>query len=319
MMNTSNEPFVSIVTPVYNREKYIAECIESVLKQTYNNWEYVIVNNVSTDRTLEIAEGYAAADSRIKIHTNENHLPLMSNLNNAFRFMSGSSKYCKVIHSDDWMFPECIEKMVAVAEGCPEVGIVSSYRLDNDRVGLSGLPYPSQCVPGKEIARKYLISERYYFGSPSTLLIRSDLVRKREMFYDEDNIHSDISVCLDILREADFGFVHQVLTYTRRHASSVSSTIVKESYTDMLSWLKDLVNYGPDFLTEREMSLRLQQRLRIFYIRLARRILMEKNLSFVSGYRSELNDLGLKFSRSRLLMRTIAETVRLPAIKLMQK
>ena len=53
-MTTSgnDEPLVSVVTPVYNGDKYLADCVESVLKQTYQNWEYVIVNNCSTDRTL---------------------------------------------------------------------------------------------------------------------------------------------------------------------------------------------------------------------------------------------------------------------------
>ena len=55
-MKLPKEPLVSVVTPVYNGEKYLEECIESVLNQTYKNWEYIILNNCSTDRTLEIAE-----------------------------------------------------------------------------------------------------------------------------------------------------------------------------------------------------------------------------------------------------------------------
>ena len=70
-MNPNNKPFVSIVTPVYNTEKYLAECIDSVLAQTYQNWEYIIVDNCSTDKSPLIAESYACKDSRIKIHYNE--------------------------------------------------------------------------------------------------------------------------------------------------------------------------------------------------------------------------------------------------------
>jgi len=65
-----DQPFVSVITPVYNGEKYLAECIESVLGQTYAAWEYIIVNNCSSDRTLEIAQSYARQDSRIRIHNN---------------------------------------------------------------------------------------------------------------------------------------------------------------------------------------------------------------------------------------------------------
>ena len=66
-----SEPLVSVVTPVHNGEKFIADCIESVLRQSYHSWEHVIVNNASTDRTREIASTYAARDARIKIYETE--------------------------------------------------------------------------------------------------------------------------------------------------------------------------------------------------------------------------------------------------------
>ena len=85
MSGSKELPLVSIVTPVYNGESYLAECIESVCAQTYSNWEYVIVDNRSTDRTREIAENYAGKDPRIRVHVNETFLPLMQNWNHALR------------------------------------------------------------------------------------------------------------------------------------------------------------------------------------------------------------------------------------------
>ena len=76
-MISLNLPFVTILTPVYNGEKYLAECIKSVLAQTYQNWEYIIVNNCSTDRSLEIAEHYAQKDPRIKVRTNTSFVGLV--------------------------------------------------------------------------------------------------------------------------------------------------------------------------------------------------------------------------------------------------
>ncbi len=76
-MATEKElPLVSIVTPVYNGEKFLAEAIESVLGQTYPNWEYTIVENCSIDHTLEIAQSYAIKDKRIRIYENQELLPL---------------------------------------------------------------------------------------------------------------------------------------------------------------------------------------------------------------------------------------------------
>ena len=111
IMNTKikskNDPLVSIVTPLYNSEEYLTECIESVLAQTYSNWEYVIVNNCSTDRSREIACGYAEKDKRIRITDNDVFLNSIQNQNNALCKISADSKYCKVLHTNDWLFPEC--------------------------------------------------------------------------------------------------------------------------------------------------------------------------------------------------------------------
>jgi glycosyltransferase involved in cell wall biosynthesis len=92
-----SEPLVSIVTPVYNTDKYLAECIESVLAQTYKNWDYLIVNNRSTDKSLEIAESYARKEPRIRIHTMSEFLSLMKNWNHAMRLSllkASTARWC---------------------------------------------------------------------------------------------------------------------------------------------------------------------------------------------------------------------------------
>ena len=222
-MKADAQPLVSVLTPVYNGERYLAECIESVLAQTYQNWEYCIVNNCSTDRTLEIAQTYAERDKRIRIHNNTEFVGCDQNGNIAFRHISLNSRYCKVVHADDWLFPECVMKMVELAEAHPTVAIVGAYGLRNDHVSWDGLPYPSTVIPGREICRNTLLGGPYVFGSPTSILIRSDEVRKRPTFYNEANPHCDIETCFDILRDRDFGFVHQVLTFTREHAEAEST------------------------------------------------------------------------------------------------
>src|SRR5690242_17822584 len=147
----STQPLVSVLTPVYNGAEFLSECIESVLAQTYRNWEYTIVDNCSTDGTAEIARRYAAKDSRIRVHQNAEFLRAIPNHNNAFRQISPDSKYCKVVFGDDWIFPECLEQMVTVAEENPSVGLVSAFALEGNRVAWTGLPYPSRLVSGREI------------------------------------------------------------------------------------------------------------------------------------------------------------------------
>jgi glycosyltransferase involved in cell wall biosynthesis len=301
-MNLKSQPLVSVVTPVYNGEKYLAECIESVLAQTYQNWEYIIVNNCSTDQSLEIAQHYALKDARICVHNNSQFLALMQNWNHALGQISPASKYCKVVHADDWIFPECIEAMVKVAEAYPSVGMVSSYRLNENRVDLDGLPYPSTVVPGREICRLSLLggNKLYPFGSPTSLLIRSDLIRRRQAFYNESNIHADTEACYEILQSADYGFVHQVLTYTRRHNESMTS-FNHNFNTDIVGRMIVLKKYGPIYLSKEEYEEVLEREIQGYHGFLARSMFVRKGKEFWVYHKNALKELGISFSWVRLI------------------
>src|ERR1700733_15911846 len=115
-MNDTEPSCVSVLTPVYNGAEFLAECIESVLAQTYTNWDYTIINNCSTDESLAIAQKYAARDSRIRVVTNDRFLRIIENHNQAVRQMTPDAKYCKFVFADDWLFPHCVEEMVRAAE-----------------------------------------------------------------------------------------------------------------------------------------------------------------------------------------------------------
>jgi len=302
----NSQPLVSVVTPVHNGEAYLAECIESVTAQTYDNWNYVIVNNCSSDRSLAIAERFAEKDSRIRICDNERFLDVMPNLNHTMRQICPGSKYCKVIHADDWIFPECLERMVEVAERYPSIGIVGAYRLDESRVNLDGLPYPSTIVSGREICRQNLLEHTYVFGSPSSLLIRSDLIRKRDPFYSENSFHADKEVCFDLLKESDFGFVHQVLTFTRRH--NESETNFSKSYnTYRIAKLMIMKTYGPQFLDPDEYNLMFRNMVKSYYAYLAKSVFDMKGRDFFRFHKRELKKINLHIRSTKLLIAILKE------------
>ena len=202
-------PLVSVVTPVYNGAAYLAECIESVLGQTYDRFEYVISDNRSTDDSLAIAQSYAERDDRLRVVAHEEHLTHhLESWNRSMRLIADDASYVKVVHADDWLFDDCLARMVALSEEHPSVGLVGAYRLDEDRVNLDGVPARTTVLPGRDVARAALLGRPwpYLFGSPTSTMVRADLVRKRERFYYEVNIHADSEVCLDVLSESDFGF-----------------------------------------------------------------------------------------------------------------
>src|SRR3954470_22315609 len=159
------KPLVSVVTPFYNTEEYLSECIESVLAQTYENWEYVLVDNESTDGSAGIAQRYAAKDRRLRLVSNEKFLTQVENYNHALRQISPHSKYCKLVQADDWIYPNCLSEMVEAAEASGRVSLVGAYSFyellppDGDRpyIGGIGLRYTDRVIPGKQVLRDYLL------------------------------------------------------------------------------------------------------------------------------------------------------------------
>jgi glycosyltransferase involved in cell wall biosynthesis len=296
-LSFEEQPLVSVITPVFNGEDYLADCIESVLGQTYQNWEYTIVNNRSTDRTLEIAQSYAARDPRIHIHDNRDFLPLLPNHNHAIRQISPESKYCKVVLADDWIHPECLMKMVALAEANPSVGVVGAYGLlgNGTHVIWRGLPFPRHVVTGREVCRLRLLTSAYVCGAPTATLIRSDFVRKVEKFYDESNLHADAMACFRVLEESDFGFVHQILTFTRTQNES-HSTFADRMNTIHLSFLTELLVYGPKYLDQAEYDQRFNLRLKEYYQALAEGLLQMRGKKYWEHHQKRLRELGIPFS-----------------------
>lgn len=294
-------PLVSVVTPVFNGAATLARCVESVLAQTHRNFEYLIVDNCSTDGTREIAQAYARQDSRIRLRENERFVSVMQNHEIGLRAMSPESRYCKIVHADDWIFPECVERMAALAEANPAVGMVSAYRLEETYVTLDGLPYPSTVVSGREICRLALLGEVYVFGTPTSLLIRSDVVRSRVPFYDEAEFprHCDTAVCYEILRDRDLGFVHQVLTFTRR-SGAVRTAVSHQMGSSLPEHMAILKKYGPVYLSPREYETRFAQMARNYYRFLGTSVFRRPGREFWSYHRPFLRRLGLPASRARI-------------------
>jgi hypothetical protein len=224
--------------------------------------------------------------------------------------MSPQSKYCKFVHADDWLFPDCLAEMVGLAERHPSVGIVSAYRLNDTRVDLAGLPYPSPCVPGRDICRSSLLGVFYVFGTPTSLLIRSDLIRGRSRLFDDTRFRGwDTAACYEILQASDFGFVHQVLTYTRRPplARTQFSRKINSYAADILVIV---TTYGPVFLSHAEYAQRRRKLLRSYYTFLGRN-LRNRDKNFWDYHRRALATLGLQPSATQLALAALRS--RLPS------
>jgi glycosyltransferase involved in cell wall biosynthesis len=216
------EPPVSVVTPFYNTAPYIAECIESVLAQTHSSFEYLLVDNRSTDGSREIAARYAARDPRIRLIDNAEFVGQLAHFNRALEHVDPASRYVKMVLADDVLFPEGLSRLVAAAERDPRTGLVAAYYLHGDRVDGSGLPLGASSVPGREALRRIFLAPCFLVGTPSTVLYRADIVRSRRPFF-ADRLHADTEAAYEILLDHDLGFVHQVLSFVRTDNESISS------------------------------------------------------------------------------------------------
>lgn len=119
-----NNPTVSIVLPCYNGAGHLAQSIDSVIAQTFTDWELIIVNDCSKDNSLEIMQRYAEKDSRIKVVNNDVNLKLPASLNRGFSFAKG--KYLTWTSHDNRMDETMLDEFVHYLDEHPEIGLVTA-------------------------------------------------------------------------------------------------------------------------------------------------------------------------------------------------
>ena len=124
---------VSIVLPVYNGEKYLPRAIESILQQTYKNFELIIIDDSSTDKSNQIAKSYAKTDARIRVYKNRENRKLPKSLNAGFHVAKGN--LFTWTSDDNILKPEAIETMVRIFEDKPDVDFVYADIIPIDLYG----------------------------------------------------------------------------------------------------------------------------------------------------------------------------------------
>jgi glycosyltransferase involved in cell wall biosynthesis len=305
-----SEPRVSVVTPVYNTAAYLAECIESVLSQTHQNFEYILTDNRSTDGSHEIALSYAQRDSRVRVLQNASFVSQLENYNGAFRQIDTSSRYVKLASADDILYPECLAQLVAVAEQHPKVGLVGSYFVTEEGPGGSGVPFGVTSMPGRQICRDMLLNGCFPLGTPTSVLYRADIVRSRSDFYHLAGYHFDTETAYAILLDHDFGFSHQVSCFLRSDDASITGK--RQSFhPNLLDLYVVLERYGPEVLGPEEFATRRAQ-VRGEYLRfLGRSALRGKGRDFWDYHRKGLSSLGEDVKWRNVLPHAFLEATRM--------
>jgi glycosyltransferase involved in cell wall biosynthesis len=230
-------PRVAIVVPAYNGEAYLFECLASIAAQTYSDWEAIIVNNCSTDRTGVIADNFAKQDSRFRVAHCSEFLSQSENYNRAVKFGISVAKYVKMVEADNVLRPQCLEKMVALAETDREIGVVGCYWFHGEGFRGEALPPQKEVVDGREVLREHLQNYLYYLGTPTTLLFRAAALASVNPWFPPGLFFDDVDLCFRVLQQWKFGFVHQPLAFVRADNDGLFDTFADFDYIPAYRYL----------------------------------------------------------------------------------
>jgi len=225
-----NHPLVSVIMTAYNREKYIGEAIQSVLKSTYFNFELIIVDDNSTDETVTIARKYATKDERIKLYVNQKNLGDYPNRNKAASFAKG--KYLKYVDSDDYIYPNGLEIMVNTMEQFTEAGFgLCSLKPNAER------PFPFMLNP-KEAYEYHFFGQGLFHKGPLTAIFLKSAFDSLGGFKEERMI-SDIDMWHRMALQYPVVLMPDGLVWQRKHAEQE----LKEAHHYIIEGAKIKWNY----------------------------------------------------------------------------
>ncbi len=171
-MAIQEQPLVSVLMTTYNREKYLSDAIDSVLASTYANFELIIVDDGSTDKTIDIARGYLAKDARIKFYRNTTNLGDYPNRNKAASYAAGT--YLKYVDADDYIYPWGLGLLVEMMEQFPGAG----WGLCSLDQYVVKKPFPFRIDNRKAAYEYHYIGPGLFHKAPLSSIIRRNVFEK---------------------------------------------------------------------------------------------------------------------------------------------
>jgi len=233
-----DKPLVSILITTYNSEKYIKECLESILNQTYKNLEIIIIDDCSKDNTLNILKEYK--DNRIKIYSNKHNLGISKNLNKGLNKCNG--EYIAIMDSDDWSYPDRIKKQVKLMEDNQKTILCGGYMdiCDENLNYKTTRTYPTT---DKEI-RKIIL--RYNPISHPAIMWRKEKLLKTNLYplWTKNTCH-DYALVLEASQYGELRNIPEPLIKYRVRKNSVTGKKIRQTqlFSTYLQ-LKACIEYG---------------------------------------------------------------------------
>jgi len=231
MAETQGKPLVSVITPAYNAEKYISEAIESILNQTFQDFEYIIIDDASTDATWDIIQEYAKKDERIIAVRNETNQGTPVTRNRGVEM--ARSSYILWQDADDISLLQRVEKQYAFMEAHPEVGILGGYLQFFDESGEKGV---RQYAQGDAELRKNIFL--YSPVAQPAAMVRKSALEKAGEYNPKYRQAQDLDMSFRIGMFAKFANIQEIMIKYREHPNSATFSKLKslEINTIKMRW-----------------------------------------------------------------------------------
>lgn len=232
-MDRKEKPLVSIVIPAYNNENTIIATLDSVRRQSYEKIEIIIIDDNSTDKTLQLITEQQKADDRIIIYHNSTNLGMTGNWNKCIQVSNG--EFVKLVCADDLLDENEIEKETQAMLVNPSVNLVESdtrlVDINGKKTGTFKRYYKSGIVNGKEIAKTSIIWNNF-FGAPVNNLVRKSVFEETGYFDERFTYILDFDMWMKIACAGDVYIIHEVLNSFRiRNDSNTGKLIGRDRDT----------------------------------------------------------------------------------------
>ena len=238
---------VSICIPAYNNAQHIGETIESVLAQTFTDFELVIVDDNSKDNTVEVVQEYMKKDSRVVLYQNEKNLGMSGNWNRCVEMTKG--EFVKLICADDILMPDCLENEVRAIKKAENISMVisDSQLIDNDKKKIGTFPryHKAGLVGGAKIAKASLIMINY-FGMPCAVLFRRACFDKVGGFDSNYKYILDFDLWMNMAGTGAVYVIKECLNGFRLRNDSNTGKVFSTEQKDYFNEHKYLVNKYKD-------------------------------------------------------------------------
>jgi len=224
LIEQQKTPLVSVCIPIFNGSEYIREAIDSVLAQTLADWELVVLDNASTDDTVDIVRSYS--DTRIRLIVNPSNLGIEANWNKALAEARG--RFIKLLPSDDYLLPDCLERQVGIFNqaGNESVVLVCGGRNIIDQAGkyLISRTFPRRAglINGHTVIKQIVRLGTNPLGEPAAIMFERGMVQKAGQFDGTQVYVIDIDFWTRILLLGDLFVIHAPVCAFRLSAGSCS-------------------------------------------------------------------------------------------------